>query len=78
MSLRVGKISSVRIQTDKVTGKGKGFAFMEFPEVEAMQVMSMGYVGQVRCSTWKDATKIGGFPNSMIFVIEIIESIVLP
>ncbi|KAG0376253.1 hypothetical protein BGX24_008023 [Mortierella sp. AD032] len=32
-----GKISSVRVQTDKVTGKGKGFAFMEFPEVEAMQ-----------------------------------------
>ncbi|KAG0304794.1 hypothetical protein BGZ97_001342 [Linnemannia gamsii] len=32
-----GKISSVRIQTDKATGKGKGFAFMEFPEVEAMQ-----------------------------------------
>ncbi|KAF8936775.1 hypothetical protein EDD21DRAFT_386262 [Dissophora ornata] len=32
-----GKISSVRVQTDKVTGKGKGFAFMEFPEVESMQ-----------------------------------------
>ncbi|KAG0253573.1 hypothetical protein BGZ95_006281 [Linnemannia exigua] len=32
-----GKISSVRVQTDKVTGKGKGFAFMEFPEAEAMQ-----------------------------------------
>ncbi|KAG0047030.1 hypothetical protein BGZ83_007843 [Gryganskiella cystojenkinii] len=32
-----GKISSVRVQTDKATGKGKGFAFMEFPEVEAMQ-----------------------------------------
>ncbi|KAH7033863.1 hypothetical protein BKA57DRAFT_477043 [Linnemannia elongata] len=32
-----GKISSVRIQTDKATGKGKGFAFMEFPEAEAMQ-----------------------------------------
>ncbi|KAF9944045.1 hypothetical protein BGZ70_005105 [Mortierella alpina] len=32
-----GKITSVRVQTDKVTGKGKGFAFMEFPEAEAMQ-----------------------------------------
>ncbi|KAF9907766.1 hypothetical protein EC991_010636 [Linnemannia zychae] len=32
-----GKISSVRVQTDKATGKGKGFAFMEFPEAEAMQ-----------------------------------------
>ncbi|KAG9064879.1 hypothetical protein KI688_003141 [Linnemannia hyalina] len=32
-----GKISSVRIQTDKATGKGKGFAFMEFPEPESMQ-----------------------------------------
>ncbi|KAF9994636.1 hypothetical protein BGZ80_006681 [Entomortierella chlamydospora] len=33
----VGKISSVRVQTDKVTKKGKGFAFMEFPDVESMQ-----------------------------------------
>ncbi|KAF9347230.1 hypothetical protein BGX26_001278 [Mortierella sp. AD094] len=32
-----GKISSVRVQTDKVTKKGKGFAFMEFPDVESMQ-----------------------------------------
>ncbi|KAG0357576.1 hypothetical protein BC939DRAFT_429778 [Gamsiella multidivaricata] len=32
-----GKISSVRVQTDKATGKGKGFAFMEFPDVESMQ-----------------------------------------
>ncbi|KAG0231194.1 hypothetical protein B0O80DRAFT_502616 [Mortierella sp. GBAus27b] len=32
-----GQISSVRIQTDKATGKGKGFAFMEFPDVESMQ-----------------------------------------
>ncbi|KAF9934487.1 hypothetical protein FBU30_001981 [Linnemannia zychae] len=32
-----GKISSVRVQTDKATGKGKGFAFMEFPDAEAMQ-----------------------------------------
>ncbi|KAF9125643.1 hypothetical protein BGW39_007244 [Mortierella sp. 14UC] len=32
-----GKITSVRVQTDKATGKGKGFAFMEFPEAEAMQ-----------------------------------------
>ncbi|KAI1302674.1 hypothetical protein EDD11_005587 [Mortierella claussenii] len=32
-----GKISSVRIQTDKITKKGKGFAFMEFPDVESMQ-----------------------------------------
>ncbi|KAF8986234.1 hypothetical protein BGZ46_007765 [Entomortierella lignicola] len=32
-----GKISSVRVQTDKITKKGKGFAFMEFPDVESMQ-----------------------------------------
>ncbi|KAF9110076.1 hypothetical protein BGX27_006828 [Mortierella sp. AM989] len=32
-----GKISSVRVQTDKVTKKGKGFAFMEFSDVESMQ-----------------------------------------
>ncbi|KAF9427438.1 hypothetical protein BGZ76_002336 [Entomortierella beljakovae] len=31
-----GKMS-VRIQTDKVTKKGKGFAFMEFTDAEAMQ-----------------------------------------
>ncbi|KAG0001889.1 hypothetical protein BGZ65_003102 [Modicella reniformis] len=32
-----GQISSVRVQTDKATGKGKGFAFMEFPDTESMQ-----------------------------------------
>ncbi|KAG0318798.1 hypothetical protein BGZ99_005448 [Dissophora globulifera] len=31
------KITSVRIQTDKVTGKGKGFAFLELPDVDSMQ-----------------------------------------
>ncbi|KAG0223252.1 hypothetical protein BGW41_005670 [Actinomortierella wolfii] len=30
-------ITSIRVQTDKVTGKGKGFAFMEFGTAEAMQ-----------------------------------------
>ncbi|KAF9578995.1 hypothetical protein BGW38_004935 [Lunasporangiospora selenospora] len=32
-----GKISSVRVQSDKATGKGKGFAFMEFGDSESMQ-----------------------------------------
>ncbi|KAF9353707.1 hypothetical protein BGX34_011413 [Mortierella sp. NVP85] len=32
-----GQISSIRVQTDKATGKGKGFAFMEFPDVDSMQ-----------------------------------------
>ncbi|KAF9973803.1 hypothetical protein BGZ73_002938 [Actinomortierella ambigua] len=30
-------IASIRVQTDKVTGKGKGFAFMEFKTAEDMQ-----------------------------------------
>ncbi|KAF9899595.1 hypothetical protein BX616_002938, partial [Lobosporangium transversale] len=33
----VGKGFAVRIQTDKVTKKGKGFAFLEFPDSESMQ-----------------------------------------
>ncbi|ORZ26635.1 hypothetical protein BCR41DRAFT_419624 [Lobosporangium transversale] len=32
-----GKGFAVRIQTDKVTKKGKGFAFLEFPDSESMQ-----------------------------------------
>ncbi|KAF9383720.1 hypothetical protein CPB97_006233 [Podila verticillata] len=30
-------ITSIRVQTDKVTGKGKGFAFLELGTAEAMQ-----------------------------------------
>ncbi|KAF9164556.1 hypothetical protein DFQ26_001322 [Actinomortierella ambigua] len=30
-------ITSIRVQTDKATGKGKGFAFMEFKTAEDMQ-----------------------------------------
>jgi hypothetical protein len=36
--ITIGQISSIRVQTDKATGKGKGFAFMEFSDVDSMQV----------------------------------------
>ncbi|KAG0344351.1 hypothetical protein BG004_004548 [Podila humilis] len=32
-----GNVTSVRVQTDKVTGKGKGFAFLELGTAESMQ-----------------------------------------
>ncbi|KAF9427966.1 hypothetical protein BGZ94_003732 [Podila epigama] len=32
-------ITSIRVQTDKVTGKGKGFAFLELGTAEAMQTL---------------------------------------
>ena len=52
----VGKISSVRVQTDKATGKGKGFAFMEFPEAEAMQVhTAIGSDHYLRCHAYQGA-----------------------